>query len=86
MAFVNMHIFSLTNFLHFHMSLLLLTVSYPAGVSNKHCLLSLFSFKVKDDVCPDKLSVLSHIKCPYYYSKQIDLSDPLSFFLMFLLL
>ena len=45
MAFVNMHIFSLT-FLHFDKSLLLLTVSLR-GVSNKHCLLSLFSFTGK---------------------------------------
>ena len=42
MAFVNMHIISLI-FLHFDMSLLLLTVTLR-GVSNKHCLLSLFSF------------------------------------------
>ena len=39
MAFVNMHIFSLT-FLHFDMSLLLLTVTLRR-VSNKHCLLPL---------------------------------------------
>ena len=39
MAFVYMHIFSLT--LCFDMSLLLLTVTLR-GVSNKHCLLSLF--------------------------------------------
>ena len=48
MAFVNMHIFSLTLF-PFDKSLLLLTVTLR-GVSNKHCsnkhcLLSLFSFK-----------------------------------------
>ena len=58
MAFVNtcMHIFSSdflhfdmsllllsSDFLHFDMSLLLLTVTLR-GVSNKHCLLSLFSF------------------------------------------
>ena len=42
MAFVNMHIFSL-DFLHFDESLLFLTVTLR-GVSNKHCLLSLFSF------------------------------------------
>ena len=42
MAFVNMHIFSL-DFLHFDTSLLLLTVTLR-GVSNKHCLLSFFSF------------------------------------------
>ena len=42
MAFVNMHIF-FSNFLHFDMSLLLLTVTLR-GVSNKHCLLPLFSF------------------------------------------
>ena len=42
MAFVDMHIFS-HDFLHFDMSLLLLTLTL-GGVSNKHCLLSLFSF------------------------------------------
>ena len=42
MAFVDMHIFS-RDFLHFDMSLLLLTFTLR-GVSNKHCLLSLFSF------------------------------------------
>ena len=40
MAFVYMHIFSL-RFLSFDMSLLLLSVTLR-GVSNKHCLLSLF--------------------------------------------
>ena len=39
MAFVNMN----SDFLHFDKSLLILTVSLW-GVSNKHCLLSLFSF------------------------------------------
>ena len=43
MAFVYMHIFSLT--FAFDMSLLLLNVTLR-GVSNKHCLLSLFSFKL----------------------------------------
>ena len=43
MAFVNMHIFFY--FLHFDKSLLLLTVTLR-GVSNRHCLLSLFSFLV----------------------------------------
>ena len=42
MAFVN--ILFLSDFLHFDKSLLLLTVTLR-GVSNKHCLLSLFSFK-----------------------------------------
>ena len=44
MAFVNMHFFSL-DFLQFdtNFNLLLLTVTL-LGVSNKHCLLSLFSF------------------------------------------
>ena len=42
MAFVNIHIF-FSDFLHFDKSLLLLTVTLR-GVSNKHCLLSLFSF------------------------------------------
>ena len=42
MAFVYMHIF-FADFLCFDMSLLLLTVTLR-GVSNKHCLLSLFSF------------------------------------------
>ena len=42
MAFVNMHIYFFL-FLHFDTSLLLLTVTLR-GVSNKHCLLSLFSF------------------------------------------
>ena len=41
MAFVYMHIFSLT--FAFDLSLLLLNVTLR-GVSNKHCLLSLFSF------------------------------------------
>ena len=41
MAFVNMHIFSLTFYIL--MSLLLMTVTLR-GVSNKHCLLSFFSF------------------------------------------
>ena len=41
MAFVDMHIFS-RDFLHFDMSLLLSTFTLR-GVSNKHCLLSLFS-------------------------------------------
>ena len=40
MAFVYAYFFS--GFLHFDMSLLLLTVTLR-GVSNKHCLLSLFS-------------------------------------------
>ena len=40
MAFAYMHIFS--DFLCFDMSLLLLTVTLR-GISNKHCLLSLFS-------------------------------------------
>ena len=44
MAFVNMHIFSL-DFLHFDKSLLSLTVTLR-GVSNKHCLLSLFHFNL----------------------------------------
>ena len=43
MAFVNMHIiYFFSDFLHFDTSLLLLTVALR-GVSNKHCLLSLFS-------------------------------------------
>ena len=37
-----LELFSLSDFLHFEMSLLLLTVTLQ-GVSNKHCLLSLFS-------------------------------------------
>ena len=41
MAFVYAYFFS--GFLHFDMSLLLLTVTLR-WVSNKHCLLSLFSF------------------------------------------
>ena len=36
-----------SDFLHFDMSLLLFTVTLR-GVSNKHCLLSLFSFKLQD--------------------------------------
>ena len=44
MAFVNMHIYFFL-FLHFDTSLLLLTVTLR-GVSNKHCLLSLFSFHI----------------------------------------
>ena len=43
-AFVYAYFFS--GFLHFDMSLLLLTVTLR-GVSNKHCLLSLFSFAPK---------------------------------------
>ena len=42
MAFVDISLFS-RDFLHFDMSLLLLTFTLR-GVSNKHCLLSLFSF------------------------------------------
>ena len=42
MAYVDMHIFS-RDFLHFDVVLLLLTFTLR-GVSNKHCLLSLFSF------------------------------------------
>ena len=42
MAFVYAYFFS--DFLRFDMSLLLLTVTMR-GVSNKHCLLSLFSFQ-----------------------------------------
>ena len=45
MAFVDMHTFS-RDFLHFDMSLLLLTLTLR-GVSNKHCLLSLFSFQLE---------------------------------------
>ena len=45
MAFVNMHIF-FSDFLHFDKSLLLLTVTLQ-GVSNKDCLLSLFSLTYK---------------------------------------
>ena len=41
MAYIYAYFFSVF-FLHFDRSLLLLTVS--CGVSNKHCLLSLFSF------------------------------------------
>ena len=44
MAFVYAYFFS--DFLCFDMSLLLLTVTLR-GVSNKHCLLSFFSFKDK---------------------------------------
>ena len=43
MAFVYMHIFS--RLLRFDMSLLLLNVTLR-GVSNKHCLLSLFSLHI----------------------------------------
>ena len=50
MAFVNMHIFSLT-FLHFDMSLLLLTVTLR-GVSNKHCLLPLLVVQVDSAILP----------------------------------
>ena len=42
MAFVN-NAYFFSDFLHFDMNLLLLTVTLR-GVSNKHCLLSLFSF------------------------------------------
>ena len=48
MAFVDMHIFS-HDFLHFDMSLLLLTFTLR-GVSNKHCLLSLFSFVLSEEI------------------------------------
>ena len=44
MAFIYAYFFS--DFLRFDMSLLLLTVTLR-GVSNKHCLLSLFSFEFK---------------------------------------
>ena len=43
MAFIYAYFFS--DFLRFDMSLLLLTVTLR-GVSNKHCLLSLFSFQI----------------------------------------
>ena len=46
MAFVYAYFFS--DFLRFDMSLLLLTVTLR-GVSNKHCLLSLFSFVLHHD-------------------------------------
>ena len=42
MAFIYAYFFS--DFLRFNMNLLLLTVTLR-GVSNKHCLLSLFSFE-----------------------------------------
>ena len=45
MAFVNMHIYFSLDFLHFDTSLLLLTVALR-GVSNKHCILSLFSLSL----------------------------------------
>ena len=54
MAFVDMHIFS-RDFLHFDMSLLLLTFTLR-GVSNKHCLLSLFSFETA--ICRCDISAL----------------------------
>ena len=50
-----MHIFS--DILHFDMSLLLLTVTLR-GVSNKHCLLSLFSFEFYNTS-----SILGCLKC-----------------------
>ena len=46
MVFVYMHIF-FSDFLHFDMSRLLLTVTLR-GVSNKHCLLLLFSFELSN--------------------------------------
>ena len=53
MAFVDMHIFS-RDFLHFDMSLLLSTFTFW-GVSNKHWLLSLFSFQQRyvRKFCPE---------------------------------
>ena len=44
MAFIYAYFFS--DFLHFDMSFLLLTVNLR-GVSNKHCLLSLFSLHMR---------------------------------------
>ena len=43
MAFVYIYVYFFSDFLRFDMSLLLLNVTLR-GVSNKHCLLSLFSF------------------------------------------
>ena len=64
-AFIYAYFFH--DFLRFDMSLLLLTVTLR-GVSNKHCLLSLFSL-------PDHSGSLSRID----YSKRICLALPLSF-------
>ena len=61
MAFVDMHIFS-RDFLHFDMSLLLLTFTLW-GVSNKHCLLSLFSFSlIFANLVPREFKVLANIE------------------------
>ena len=50
MAFVNTSVYAhfFSDFLHFDKSLLLLTVTLQ-GVSNKHCLLSLFFILLKND-------------------------------------
>ena len=56
MAFV-LYAYFFSDFLHFDMSLLLLTVTLR-GVSNKHCLLSLFSFNL-----PELSSLENHRRC-----------------------
>ena len=48
MAFVLKYAYFFSDFLHFEMSLLLLTVTLR-GVSNKQCLLSLFSLELKSE-------------------------------------
>ena len=63
MAFVDMHIFS-RDFLHFDMSLLLLTFTLR-GVSNKHCLLSLFSFVYA------KIEGIDQLSCEANYMSRI---------------
>ena len=57
-----------SDFLHFDMSLLLLTVTL-SGVSNKHCLLSLFSFMNKKDSCslPSTDSKRAVVICIYLF-------------------
>ena len=64
MAFVYMHIFSLTFAFKYESFII---ECYPAGVSNKHCLLSLFSFLLISPLKPTllvhkKTSMRSHMK------------------------
>ena len=47
MAFVYMHIFSLTFAFRYESFII---ECYPVGVSNKHCLLSLFSFVLSSNL------------------------------------
>ena len=71
MAFVNMHIF-FSDFLHFNTSLLLLTVALR-GVSNKHCLLSHFSFLLPLKIAAYCIGMFSQCILPAFITPRDEL-------------